>query len=150
MSKKRKQRDEFEVLKERIRSDRLFEAQGLEMRPTSGEKMSEVLFRFIEPYWGLAEGKEDYEKLLTIAMIAWNTALLPEGEREEFLNEKVKPVLSSLGRGFLQDFKAIVEGLIRRKERFFSDNRRFIVDYVLSEVRGNRYHLSVASMTLKD
>ncbi len=150
MSKKRKQRDEFEVLKERIRSDRLFEAQGLEMRPTSGEKMSEVLFRFIEPYWGLAEGKEDYEKLLTIAMIAWNTALLPEGEREEFLNEKVKPVLSSLGRGFLQDFKAIVESLIRRKERFFSDNRRFIVDYVLSEVRGNRYHLSVASMTLKD
>ncbi len=150
MSKKRKQRDEFEVLKERIRSDRLFEAQGLEMRPTSGEKMSEVLFRFIEPYWGFAEGKEDYEKLLTIAMIAWNTALLPEGEREEFLNEKVKPVLSSLGRGFLQDFKAIVESLIRRKERFFSDNRRFIVDYVLSEVRGNRYHLSVASMTLKD
>lgn len=150
MSKKHKQRDEFEVLKERIRSDKLFEGQEIVMKPTPGEKMSEVLFQFIEPYWGLAEGKGDYEKLLTIAMIAWNTALLPEEEREGFLDEKLNPVLSSFGSGLLEDFKEIVQSLIRRKELFFSAHRRVIVDYRLSEGKGNRYHLSVASMSLRD
>jgi len=82
-------------------------------------------------------------------MVAWNTALLPKDKREGFLDEGINPVLASLGHKAVQDFKAIVNELINRKERLFPNNRRFIVSYQLSETKNN-YHLSVASTIHRD
>lgn len=152
MSKKRKGKNRvnrLEAFKQKLYSDKLFAGQEIVIQPGSGEKMSEVLLAFIEPYQKLAPTREAYEKLITVAMVAWNAALLPKDKREGFLDEEINPVLSSLGHKAVQDFKAIVNELIKRKERLFPNNRRFIVSYELSETKDN-YHLSVASTIHKD
>ena len=48
---------------------------------TGGIKMSEVIENFIEPYMDLANTEENLRKLLTLAGLAWNTALFPKEER---------------------------------------------------------------------
>jgi len=152
MSKKRKRKhgvNRLEALKQKLYSDKLFAGQEIVIQPGSGEKMSEVLLAFIEPYRELATTREAYEKLITVAMVAWNAALLPKDKREGFLDEAINPVLSSLGNKAVQDFKAIVNELIKRKEHLFPNNRRFIVSYELSETKNN-YHLSVASTIHRD
>src|SRR5256885_10344462 len=45
------------------------------------EKMSEVLWEFLAPYTPLAPDREAMEKLLAMAIAAWNVALFPGGER---------------------------------------------------------------------
>jgi len=152
MSKKRKGEhgvNRLEALKQKLYSDKLFAGQEIVIQPGLGEKMSEVLLAFIEPYRELATTREAYEKLITVAMVAWNAALLPKDKRDAFLDEGINPVLSSLGNKAIQDFKVIVNELIKRKERLFSNNRRFIVSYELSETKNN-YHLSVASTIHRD
>src|SRR4051812_46828121 len=49
--------------------------------PAGREKMSEVLEDFIEPYRDMADGENALRKLLTLALLAWNAALLPEDRR---------------------------------------------------------------------
>jgi hypothetical protein len=47
------------------------------------EKMSEVLEQFVEPYWEeLPDTADDFRKILTIGVAAWNAALLPEDEQK--------------------------------------------------------------------
>ena len=152
MSKKRKRKhgvNRLEALKQKLQLDKLFAGQEIVIQPESGEKMSEVLLAFIEPYQELAPTREAYEKLITVAMVAWNTALLPKDQRQRMLDEAIKPILTSSGTKAAQDFKAIMNDLIERKERLFPNNRRFIVSYELSETKDN-YHLSVASTTHRD
>ena len=64
--------------------------------------------------------------------------------RETLLDETSKPILASAGKEAVQDFRAVVDEFIQRKERFFPNNRRFIVSYELSETK-HSYHLLVAS-----
>jgi hypothetical protein len=42
--------------------------------------------------------------------------------------------------------KAILDELIERKERYFGGNKRFVLDYHLSDTKAG-YHLSVISTT---
>jgi hypothetical protein len=49
--------------------------------PHGIEKMSEILLRFVEPYMELVTTDEALEKLLTVAIVAWNAAMLPPNER---------------------------------------------------------------------
>ena len=48
--------------------------------PKHAAKMSEVLREFIEPYQEYAPTTEAQHRLIAIAIVAWNTALLPEAE----------------------------------------------------------------------
>jgi len=52
--------------------------------------MSEVLGAFVEPYWEMATTYEDYKKLISLAIIAWNTALLPKEKRKQVLEDTIK------------------------------------------------------------
>lgn len=47
---------------------------------TGEAKMSEVLTDFIAPYRQEVDTEEAYQRLLELAVTAWNTALLPESE----------------------------------------------------------------------
>src|SRR4051794_28130926 len=60
--------------------------------PAGQRMMSEVLLEFLEPYsqyWG---EEEQFKKLLTVALIAWNASLLSGGEREGFIRDMVAAV----------------------------------------------------------
>jgi len=68
MSKKRNRRhgrDRLEALKQKLQSDKLFAGREVVIQSSSGEKMSEVLLAFIEPYREFATTREAYERLIT-------------------------------------------------------------------------------------
>jgi len=105
-----------------------------------GVKMSEVLEAFIEPYMDSAETKEQFEALLRTALIAWNATLLPEAERASFVDE----VIDTLPGEARQDGKEIIDAMMVRKERFFSQYRRLIMDFEVADA-GSKWHLTVVS-----
>lgn len=51
------------------------------IEPPGQIKMSDVLLDFVAPYRHFVNTIEAYRKLLLVAVIAWNAALLPECEQ---------------------------------------------------------------------
>jgi hypothetical protein len=78
--------------------------------------------------------------------MAWNAAILQSAERQRLLDEAIKALPASTGNDARQDLKAILDELIERKERYFGGNKRFVLDYRLSDTKAG-YHLSVISTT---
>jgi hypothetical protein len=108
--------------------------------PARQNKMSEVLMDFVEPYsdqWGTAEG---LQKLLAVAVIAWNAALVSASERDEFIQRMVEvfpPEVQS-------DMKLVIDEMLHRKVTHFADNRRMIVNYEVTKTPTGP-HLAVLS-----
>ena len=78
-----------------------------------------------------------------VAIVAWNTTLLPEKEQKPMVKKMLKSL--SLPRSVLRDMKGIMEELIERKNKHFAEHTRVIMDYQVTETRDG-YHLSVASI----
>jgi hypothetical protein len=109
--------------------------------PTSdGIKMSDVLEEFVEPHRQFVETKEAYRKLLMAAIVAWNVTLFPEKDRLSRLDQ----LLVTLPEDAREDGRQIIEELMVRKEKFFSQHRRMIIDFELAD-SGGQWHLSVMS-----
>jgi hypothetical protein len=79
---RRRKQKRFEGLERKLRQGP-FAAEKIVIEPPGQVKMSEVLEAFVEPYIGFADTQEDHRKLLTLAITAWNAALLPEEEQKE-------------------------------------------------------------------
>ncbi len=110
------------------------------VEPPGAKKMSEVLLEFLEPYTEQWRTEEDLRRLLPVAIIVWNAALVSGREREELL----QGALDALPPGARQDGRTLLEELIRRKEAHFADNHRLVLDYQLT-MRPAGPHLSVIS-----
>lgn len=108
--------------------------------PPGEVKMSEVLRQFVEPYWHIPDTEEAMHRLLTTALVAWNTALQPEEERANSL-EQIAVALPEEAR---EDFYGVVAEMIERKNRYFAQYDRTILDYELVD-RGDDYHITVMS-----
>ena len=123
--KKRKQRKLYESLKtELIKNVPLGDAK-IVVQPSGETKMSEVLLEFVEPYSQYWRTKEELNKLLGVAVIAWNAALLPGNERKKIIENALKAAPPEIR----QDMKAIVDEMIQRKETHFAHNKRLIMNY---------------------
>jgi hypothetical protein len=92
------------------------------------EKMSEVLWEFLAPYTPLAPDREAMEKLLAMAIVAWNVTLFPVGERAQRLRE----LSTTLPAEARTDFLALIREMVARKERDFAQNTRYILNYELN------------------
>jgi hypothetical protein len=114
----------------------------LVIRRGGKEKMSEVLAEFIEPYVEHADSDDAYRRLLVIAIVAWNTALLPEERQQLAIND----FLEGLDLGFFErlEFISFIKTMMERKKTYFPDNKRFIINFELTDL-GDSMHLSVAS-----
>ncbi|CCI06216.1 Genome sequencing data, contig C288 [Microcystis aeruginosa PCC 7941] len=112
--------------------------------PSGEVTMSEVLEDFIEPYRKSNETKGSMRTLLTIGIIAWNLALSPESKRQEMIDRVFNKDLLKGDKRLKADIQGLIDELIARKNRYFSENKRMIVDFELKEL-GSEYHLSVAS-----
>lgn len=113
--------------------------------PKNLAKMSEVLMEYIEPF---LEGTKTYEEcsnLLEIAVMSWNIALVSEEKGQELL-KKIFPGNSSDPEEIEdeKEVQRIIKKLIKRKLKFFAEEKRFITDFKLTENSG-RFHISVAS-----
>ncbi len=105
--------------------------------------MSAVLEAFIEPYIEVADTERAYRTLFTLAAAAWNIALFPLEKQQQMLDDflnNVRGVPASLR----EDTRAILMELIERKNVYFSENRRMILSWELTDT-GRDYHLSVVS-----
>ena len=109
--------------------------------PNDGIKMSEVLEEFVKPYRELAETEEAYRNLITVAAIAWNVTLFNKKERLSWLDKQ----LLTLPEDEREVGREIIEELVVRKERFFSQYRRMIIDFEVADI-GRDWHLSVISV----
>lgn len=81
--------------------------------------MAEAMMEYAEPLLERADGSQEYmEKAVTLAQTCWNLALLPETERETFL-EQMRPTLGMDEEEF-QEFKEdVIEPMINRHHEMF-------------------------------
>jgi hypothetical protein len=110
-------------------------------RPSSPTaKTSEVLLEFLEPCLDGVRTLDEYRTVITIGSAAWNAALLPRHEREDFLAGLTSLVGPVDGRVL----RSMLELLIERRLREFSDYGKWIFAFDVGE-DGRGFHLQVAS-----
>ena len=108
-------------------------------------KMSEVLEDFIEPYTDDSLNKHGLQMLISMGILAWNIALMPKEKRTEMLNESFAATMPDADPDDIAFGKNMVEEMIDRKNKFFADNQRMIMNFELQYVSRGQYHISVAS-----
>ena len=106
-----------------------------------GVKMSDVLLDFVTPYVDSWENEDHLNKLLTLALIAWDAANLPIDKRQDLIEH----TLQALPDEIRSDGRAILAGMIRRKEASFADNKRTIINCKVTMTPAGP-HLHVVSM----
>jgi hypothetical protein len=134
----------FDRLKQKVNRSYGKEIQ-LVMNQGEMVKMSEVLEDFIEPYSDDSLNKHGLEMLLTMGMLAWNIALMPAATRIEMKSEALARMLPSIGLDDIAFTRNFLNELIDRKDNFFADNQRMIMNFELQYVSRGEYHISVAS-----
>jgi len=144
-SQRKKELESFKNFKQEIENDPAHENTVFVENPPGFAKMSEVLMEYIEPF---LEGKETYEEFsnfLKIAAMSWNMAMVSEEKGQELL-KKLFPGNSSDPEEIEdeKEVQRIVKKLIKRKLKFFAEEKRFITDFKLTQNSG-RFHISVAS-----
>jgi hypothetical protein len=119
--------------------------------PPGEAKMSEVLEEFVEPYWEFNETKKDTIRLLTLATLAWNMALLSPAQQQEMMDQVLTDEIVEGDQELKAKIQELIQELIARKNRYFSQYRRMIVDFDLKDQGNGHYYLSVAStLSAKD
>ena len=108
--------------------------------------MSDVLMEFIEPYAEFATTDEEFGKLIPIAVVAWNAAILPPRERQEMIDNIIDAAIPMAK----EDAKAIIEEMMKRKEKDFAQNRRMILNYQITKTREGRHLAVVSTMPKSD
>jgi hypothetical protein len=116
-------------------------------RPEGESKISAVFWKFIEPFKQYATTLQAMGKLVVLGTCAWNAALLPIDKQKKLMDEVVRNVLGQAGEEWRGDLNYILTSLLKRKEQFFADDRRYIVSYHLEDTGAN-YHLSMVSTVL--
>ena len=110
-----------------------------------GPKLSEVFQEFVAPYTEYANTYEAYQKLIATAVFAWNIALSRNAERQRLSEVFVNTVVQMAGEERRKDARDILMSFVRRKEQYFAADKRYIVDYRLTNTRQG-YHLTIASV----
>jgi hypothetical protein len=146
--RQRKKETGIDGLVRQMRESGLFKEGEIDFQPGEGPKLSAVFLDFIEPFREYASTDEAYQKLIAIAVIAWNATLLSKPERKELIDATIHSIVTTAGEEWRKDSETTLAMLIKHKERHFADDKRFIVDYRLTETE-NEYHLSMASFMKK-
>jgi hypothetical protein len=113
--------------------------------PPGGVKMSDLLQELVEPYAADTEGLEEYKKLLSLGVLAWNIALGPSARDTALIDEGIDRGLGTGNPEARAIARQLIEELIERKRRHFAGFRRPILDFILQDVGDGRCHLSVIS-----
>jgi hypothetical protein len=140
--------DGVEQLKQQMQKDGLLSDERVVLVDSEGPKISEVFLEFIEPYEKDAPTDEAFEKLLVIAVVAWNAAVLGGEEGQQLIDVTVGAIAKSAGKKWGEDAKGIITTMVQRKQNFFADDNRYIMDYRWAELEDGR-HLTVAAL-IKD
>jgi hypothetical protein len=150
MSKKKKRRhappsDPVAALKHQLQDSGLMAQYQPAAGQLKGRKISEVFLEFIAPFKSAATTQDSFEKLIVTGIIAWNAALVTGAERQKRIDSAVQVIIDQAGETWRKDAEATIALLIRHKERAFAADRRYIVDYRLTDT-GQAWHLAMAAL----
>jgi hypothetical protein len=143
--KRRKITNALDDLKYKIQHSEFFKEKNITVVNTPGKKLSATLLEFIAPYDDPTFNKDAYEKLVATAVIAWNAAILKGKERRQFLEVCINAIVESAGEKWRNETENILAMMIKRKEKFFADDKRHILEYSLVETKTHR-HLAVSTL----
>jgi hypothetical protein len=134
----------FDRLKKKV--DRSY-GKDVKLIVNQGEivKMSEVLEHFVDPYSDDRLDKHGLEMLFSMGIMAWNIAMMPKETRVEMIEEALSSIIPTSDADDIAFTKDLIEQMIDRKDKFFADNQRMIVNFELQYVSRGEYHISVAS-----
>ena len=127
---------------DKVKRNPLFSDKKIEVFEDPTIKMSEIILEFAKPLMEKCHTDEQSKKSIALSIMVWNICLLPKGkqikEKKRILN-----VLSKNDLEFKNFFDDVISFMMQRKEKYFSEYRRFIADYMITD-RNNKLHLSVA------
>lgn len=107
-------------------------------------KISEVLTDFIQVYLELADSQTTLEKLISLAVIAWNLSLFADDEGKYLVEGRIIaekfPKYIYIPEGLFQ----LVNHMISRKKLLFSEYPQEIIGFELKST-GNDFALLVSS-----
>jgi hypothetical protein len=134
-----------QLLLKRTRTSEHFKDAKVIVNPAGTEKMSEVILRFAEPL------QDEYgiipPNMIRFAILVWNASLLPEDMQKQAIKDIAK-IMPDADRETRRGMILAVSMLLERKEKYFSDNKRFIIDYQITET-DHRINLDVVSTVAK-
>lgn len=106
------------------------------------EMMSEFITKIVDPL--LNRKPHMYKQLFAAAISVWNLSLQPE-ERQLMEKKRVIDRLKKEKYGTKKECKDVVNKLLLRKEKYYSDNKRAILDYRLRLLKSGEIHLVIKS-----
>lgn len=119
------------------------------VEPEGYEKMSAVLLKFLKPYLNTVNSFRDYKSLITLGIIAWNASLLPPEKQEEAVSIQLPKIVSKMPKNIKSDMMDIINELMERKQKYFKEIKRLILEYTVEE-KGENFDLSVVSSLIKN
>lgn len=127
-------------------------AEGYAVQPLhadakpQGGKLSAAILDFARP---LTENVDDdhFERAVTLAILCWNVALLPEDKQEAELRKIASKMAEDAPAGFADETMTWTRWLVNRKKKLFADDCRMVVNYTVED-RGDSHHLFVAGTTV--
>ena len=114
-------------------------------QPLFARKMSEVLLDFAEPVLETFDHPEDFEAMITLAVLCWNCSLLPANEQRKSLNK----VINELGKSDPTtriEVEDCICMLMERKKTVFANDRRMIANFEVVEERDGSRLVVVSSL----
>jgi len=108
------------------------------------EKMSETIMDFAEPMLSNLNDNETKKKVINVAILVWNAFVLPKKERNQTIKKLIFTLSPSDNKRDLAISKTIINALMQRRKKYFSYNKRVIIDYQFSG-KGEDLRLDVVS-----
>jgi hypothetical protein len=145
------------------RRKKLQRQQAASLEQYGGVKLSDELIEVCEPFDYDDISFEEYEKLISMAVVAWNISIQAKEKRAEELlrfidqmpglKEELETDLNNfMNNSELQDelptsivVMQILRALIQRKDELYPNDDRVIMDFKLTETPTER-HLSISSL----
>ncbi len=102
--------------------------------------MSEVLVDFARPYIDAAKTKQEFERIIGIAALAWNVSFHTEETPEELASR----LAADLNLPDNEGLKTALAEMIIRRRIWFAHHDRVIIKYQVTDT-GRNYHVTVIS-----
>ncbi|HVJ49601.1 hypothetical protein [Desulfitobacterium sp.] len=111
----------------------------------SANKLSAVILEFVKPLSERIDNDEMNKSMIQFGILVWNISLFPMEDREKQKDSIIKRLVKD--KQIEDEFNEIYDYLISRKDSLFKNDRRFVVDYVITE-QENIFNLTIGSTKL--
>jgi hypothetical protein len=117
--------------------------QKIQMVDSSNNKISQAIIDYAKPFLDECD-VDEYEEFIGFAIVVWNICLMSGREREDSYNQ----LLDSL---YQNDSEAraywieLIKNLMDRKEKWFSGDQRFIMNYQI-KIENGKINLTISAI----